>query len=201
VPRWLPCALLILCSFPLGAQEAVRYVSDELAVTLRRDRGGDSPSAGVLMSGARVEVLETDPASGYARVRTADGRDGWVLERYLKAQPIARDRLQREERQRVEAEAALRQLQQEHARLKEDYARVTAGRPAPAPEELVRENAALRAAAQDLEQQNKRIRQQYDAERETRNTLVIGGILVGGGFLLALIVDWLRPRRRRWGEL
>lgn len=201
MPRWLPCALLVLCSLPALAQEAVRYVSDELAVTLRRDRSGDSPAAGVLMSGARVEVLESDSDSGYARVRTAEGREGWVLERYLKAQPIARDRLQHAERDRAEAEAALKQLQQDHARLKEEHARATAGRPPAAPDELVRENATLRAAAEELQQENQRLRQQYDAERETQNTLVIGGILVGGGFLLALIVEWLRPRRRRWGEL
>lgn len=199
--RWLPGALLVLCSAAVVAQDAVRYVSDELAVTLRREPSGESLAAGVLMSGARVEVLESDPASGYAQVRTADGREGWILERYLKAQPIARDRLQRAERERVEAETALKQLQQEHARLREEHARATSGRPPAAPDELVRENATLRAAAEELQQENQRLRQQYDAERETQNTLVIGGILVGAGFLLALIVEWLRPRRRRWGEL
>jgi SH3 domain protein len=44
-------------------------------------------------SGAELEVLESDAESGYSRVRTGGGTEGWVLTRYLMSEPAARDQL------------------------------------------------------------------------------------------------------------
>jgi SH3 domain protein len=194
--------LLMLLVVPaLGqAQDSVRYISDELAVTLRQHKDPASQALGLLTSGARLELLESDEASGYARVRTTDGREGWVLERFLKRAPIARDRVQQLERQLAESQAALKQLQAAHAELSEQHAALSAGRPV-APQELVRENEALRLAMAESEREREGVLRRYDAERATQRTLLLGGALVGGGVLLALLLRWLWPRRRGWGDL
>jgi len=46
-------------------------------------------------SGLRLEVLERDADTGYSRVRTAGGTEGWVLSRYLMREPSAREQLQK----------------------------------------------------------------------------------------------------------
>ncbi len=46
-------------------------------------------------SGLRLEVLERDSASGYSRVRTPGGTEGWVLSRYLMSEPSAREQLEK----------------------------------------------------------------------------------------------------------
>ena len=81
--------LLLLLTSAASAQP--RYVSDRLEVTLRTGTSTQHSIIRMVPSGARVEVLETDGASGYSRVRAADGTEGWVLTRYLMEEPAARD--------------------------------------------------------------------------------------------------------------
>jgi len=45
-------------------------------------------------SGTRLEVLERDAETGYSRVRTSGGTEGWVLTRYLMTEPSAREQLE-----------------------------------------------------------------------------------------------------------
>jgi SH3 domain protein len=45
-------------------------------------------------SGTRLEVLERDAETGYSRVRTAGGTEGWVVSRYLMNEPSAREQLE-----------------------------------------------------------------------------------------------------------
>jgi SH3 domain protein len=88
--------LVVLCLLAFAATAAdaqTRYVSDRLEVTLRTGTSTQHSIVRMLPSGTRLEVLETEPASGYARVRTADGVEGWVLSRYLMDQPAAREQL------------------------------------------------------------------------------------------------------------
>jgi SH3 domain protein len=42
----------------------------------------------------QLEVLERDSESGYSRVRTPGGTEGWVLSRYLMNEPSAREQLE-----------------------------------------------------------------------------------------------------------
>lgn len=114
--------LFTLCwTLVAQAQEpasAVRYISDETAITLRQDKGMNAPVAALLKSGTRVEMLEDDKPSGYARVRVAPGREGWVLSRYLSNEPAARERLSALQSQFADQQAALRRLEAENARLR-----------------------------------------------------------------------------------
>jgi SH3 domain protein len=70
------------------------YISDEFSVPLRR-----GPSTGHriviagLRSGAALEVISEDKASGFSQVRTSNGTEGWVETQYLTSQPISREQL------------------------------------------------------------------------------------------------------------
>lgn len=69
------------------------WVSDEFEITLRTGPSTSNAIEAMLPSGAQIEVLERDEASGYSRVRTASGTEGWVLTRYLMDEPSAREQL------------------------------------------------------------------------------------------------------------
>jgi SH3 domain protein len=90
------CYALILWLFAVSAaHSAPAWVSDEFEITLR---SGPSTSHSIQMmvgSGTRLEVLEQGAESGYSRVKTADGKEGWVLTRYLMTQPSAREQIEK----------------------------------------------------------------------------------------------------------
>ena len=70
------------------------WVSDQFEIMLRSGPSTSNAIQLMVDSGTRLEVLERDPESGYSRVRTAGGTEGWVLTRYLMTEPSAREQLQ-----------------------------------------------------------------------------------------------------------
>jgi SH3 domain protein len=87
------CSLaLLLLSANAAAQSA--WVSDEFEITLRSGPSTSNAIQLMLSSGTRLEVLETDAESGYTRVSTQGGTEGWVLSRYLMSEPSAREQLE-----------------------------------------------------------------------------------------------------------
>ena len=71
--------LLLLFSTPILAETL--YVSDVLKLTVRVGKGQDYKIISVIQSGQTVEVLQ--PEGKWAFVRLPDGKEGWVLTRYL----------------------------------------------------------------------------------------------------------------------
>ena len=71
------------------------WVSDQFEITLRSGPSTSNAIQLMVDSGTELEVLERDSESGYTRVRTAGGTEGWVLSRYLMSEPSAREQLQR----------------------------------------------------------------------------------------------------------
>lgn len=121
--QWFLLVLLSMSAWsPLHAQggdsSSTRYISDDTKITLRQDKSLEAPVSGLLSSGTRVELIESDTASGYARVRAGAGREGWVLSRYLTAEPSARERLGKVEAQLAEQREAGRVLSEENERLR-----------------------------------------------------------------------------------
>ena len=70
------------------------WVSDQFEIMLRSGPSTSNAIQLMVDSGTRLEVLERDAESGYSRVRTAGGTEGWVLTRYLMTEPSAREQLQ-----------------------------------------------------------------------------------------------------------
>ena len=86
-------ALLTISPFSF-ADEA--YIRDTLYVPLR---GGESSEHRIIhrgiKSGTLLERIETNEQTGYTRVRTSKGLEGWLLTQYLVDKPIASTQLDR----------------------------------------------------------------------------------------------------------
>lgn len=80
-----------LAVHPANAESA--WVSDRFEITLRSGPSTSNAIQLMLGSGTELEVLERDADSGYSRVRTRGGTEGWVLTRYLMNEPAAREQL------------------------------------------------------------------------------------------------------------
>jgi SH3 domain protein len=63
------------------AMAETMYVSDRLIISLREGKGDDSGLIRYLSTGEHLEVLEV--AEGLLRVRTREGEEGWVREKFL----------------------------------------------------------------------------------------------------------------------
>lgn len=218
------CALIILglnCVFSVSAQSA--YVNDQLEITLRSGESTQHSIVRMLGSGTPLTVLNTNPASGYTHVRLEDGRDGYVLSRYLSDQPIARDRLRR-------AEQTLAELTSRNASVNEEVSelrRARSGAKAQVSdltqrnEALTQELAQIRSTAADalnIDAQNKRLNLKLTetenevarlqlaneqlAARSAQWWFVLGAAAVLLGALLGFMLPRMRWRRRSsWGDL
>jgi SH3 domain protein len=65
---------------PVALAETV-YVSEEFEITMRTGPGTDRKIISLLQSGKALEMMER--GEDWSMVRTVNGREGWVLNRYL----------------------------------------------------------------------------------------------------------------------
>lgn len=63
---------------PLSAEDV--YINDQLRVGIRPEPNNESAPLGVVSTGDKLELLDSD--SGYVMVRTKDGVEGWIKEIY-----------------------------------------------------------------------------------------------------------------------
>lgn len=77
-----------------AAYGAPAWVSDQFEITLRSGPSTSNAIQLMLSSGMQLEVLERDAESGYSRVTTPAGTEGWVLTRYLMNERSAREQLE-----------------------------------------------------------------------------------------------------------
>jgi len=199
------------------------YVSDELSIPIRTGASNQYRILKFLESGTALSVLETDEESGYSRVETPDGKEGWVETSKLMQDKSARDRLvdANQRMQRIKAmEADLKkniadlerqrnELQQQNADLKRDYraledelARLK--KTAAEPILISRQNATLehdlaqeRATTRALEQENLELK-----ERDIKEWFMIGAGVSLGSLFFGLIIPNFKWRRKRdsWSD-
>jgi SH3 domain protein len=74
----------VLCS-ATEVVAASRYVKPSAEVVLRRGEGREYKVIGMVKDGVAVELLET--RDSYALVRLANGKEGWMLKRFLSVDP------------------------------------------------------------------------------------------------------------------
>ena len=215
--------LLLLVCVASTALAETRYVSDRLEITLRTGTSTQYSIIRMLPSGMRLEVLERDAESGYTRVRTPDGTEGWVLARYLMAQPAARDQVAvateraanaslrvTDLEAQVEALSAERDaLQAQRDGLESELAEVRAElerirRVSASAVELDKANRELRTRVAAAEQDGTLLRAEIaELKRNTqRDWFVAGAGVLVLGLVLGLVLPRLRWRRRSgWGDL
>lgn len=86
--------LVILILTAASAWGAPAWVSDEFEIMLRSGPSTSNAIQLMVGSGMQLEVLERDAESGYSRVRTPGGTEGWVLTRYLMNERSAREQME-----------------------------------------------------------------------------------------------------------
>ncbi len=74
---------VVLITTPVSVYADTRYVSDKLVITMRTGAGNEYKIIKTLETGAPVEVLEE--TGKHYKVRTKDGKEGWVLKQYVVA--------------------------------------------------------------------------------------------------------------------
>ncbi|MEJ2453382.1 MAG: TIGR04211 family SH3 domain-containing protein [Candidatus Thiodiazotropha sp.] len=219
-------ALLLLCSIltlPQLTQAETRYVTDVFKITMRSGESTSHKILRMLDSGMAVQVLSTNPDSGYSKVR-AGGGEGYVLTRQLMREPSARDQLANMQREIEALKAApgelrsnLANLQKEHRELSQAYKELetvknkqeqelqsiqrtasNAIRISNERNELRKQVADLTREVEDLKQENRDL-----SNEATRDWFLIGAGVIIAGILIGLILPHLRFQRRRssWGSL
>ncbi|HLF09692.1 MAG TPA: TIGR04211 family SH3 domain-containing protein [Gammaproteobacteria bacterium] len=214
--RWFVLAGLLLAAVAVHAQ--TRYVSDNTVVELRRGPSLEFLIVRSLGAGEAVEVLEEDAENGYSRVRVLDqGTEGWILTRFLTAEPIARERLAVADRNLATARSRVGELEQEVASLTEQLnsTRQELEQIQASHGEVTTELAGIRTASAnvvEIRDQNENLRQRLNdreqdvdrltvenaalARRSSQNWFIVGAGVLFGGIVIGLIVPSLRRKRR-----
>jgi SH3 domain protein len=205
---WLLMAALLAAPWPSAAQDQ-RFVTDHLQVTVRTGPTVDNKIIAVVDSGDSLEVL-SGPQDGWVKVRTPEGKEGWMIERYLQPEPTAALRLEKLDPQNQTllqqneelAEAnqhlqeALNQAQSRVAELEAAYAQLQ--KDAADEVQLKREYQRLQ---EDYQEQSRRLETLSTEVESLRFSNNLKWFLAGAGIL---VVGWLMGlalgrRRRRTG--
>ena len=204
------CLTLILLSSL--SQAETRYVTDVLRLRLRSEKGSDQNILGVVISGQAVDVIQIQDQ--WAQVRLPNGKEGWVLNRYLTAREtkgIILENLQKrydtlkrqttgliednnhlaKENKRLRAE--LNQLEITIKKVKESYENLKTE----AADYLNLKNKNEQTVARLAESDQKLVKLKEEIERlETRQ--MIRWFLSGAGVLLfGVIIGFAAKRQRR----
>ncbi len=199
------------------------YVTDKFEITMRNGMGSQHKILRMLPTGKAMEVLERNDEEGYSLVRLDDGTEGWVLNRYLQSQPVAKDRL-------AATETRMKNLRNSSGELKGDLSELRKQNQAlekensglsKAKAKLEKELATLRKVAADevtiyeenkslkshvlvLERDVDSLKQENSSlkDRSARDWFLVGAAVCLAGIILGLVLPRLKFRRRSgWGDL
>ncbi len=202
------------------ALAATAYVTDSFKAPMRSGHSNAYRIIAYPESGTAMEVLERNKDTGYTKVKTSRGTEGWILTRYLVDTPIAKHRLA--------------QVQKQLADLKKKNQELTAGQnnASQAASELNRQNKALQDTNAKLEKElnyikdvsgnaisiNQRNQQLIEENQQLKNDIDLlssdnerlkndaksqyfmmgaGAILLG--LVLGLVLPSLKPKRKDSG--
>ena len=211
------CAFCVAMCASAGVLAESVWVSDQFEVMLRTGPSTSNAIQLMVTSGSELEILEQDEESGYSRVRTDGGTEGWVLTRYLMREPGAREQLESLTRQLTDATAEGSSMGTQLSAIRSEYD--SAQRQISALEQdkgqLQQEIEDIRRTAANalaIDNQNKTLQQQLtDAEirvsileqendalgsQTTRNWFITGALVLIGGILIGLILPRIKWQKR-----
>jgi len=217
---FLLLSILITTTVVAGEQ---RFVTDQLEITLRSGESTQYQILRMLPSGTPVEVLQSNPESGYSQVRAADGTEGWVISRYLDPRPSARKRLATTEKEVTRLKQLSTDLNAKYNRLLQEKNQLASrlkkfsGDNQQLDRELQRikktsasalaldqENKTLKTKLQQLETEFQLTRQENKTlnDRSDRDWFMTGAGVILLGMLIGLIIPKIRWRRKsNWSSL
>ena len=206
--------LISILSF--AAQAKTQYVSDHLVITVRTGQGAQFQIIKTLESGEHVEVLEVTD-TGYTRIETADGTEGWVRTQYLAEEPVASEKLVKAEAKLLKTRTALNNLKEKFASLSKEHKILSQSQAtlstdkqqldtelarlsevAKKPILLDKQNRELQQKNVTLEKDLQRLNQENYSlkDRSQREWFIAGALVLFGGMILGLLIPKLRGRKR-----
>lgn len=208
---------VFLWGVSLTARAEKSYASDQVEVLMRTGPSQQHAIVRMLKSGAALEVLERDQNKGYSRVRTAGGTEGWVLSRYLMADPAARELLEK-----LSSDFSGSDNRSDSIRAQADLVRHEFGMQKKRAETLEKDNKRLEAELSRIRQlsanavqlngENQEMRQQVadlkikldELEQENhvlsgqieREWFYAGALVLFAGLFLGLVIPRIQWRKR-----
>jgi SH3 domain protein len=210
-------SLLSVLLFAGAACAESAWVSDQFEITLRSGPSTSNAIELMLDSGTKLEVLERDPESGYSRVRTSGGMEGYVLTRYLMNEPAAREQLANLTSQLTSEASRGSSLNSQLSAIRSQYESATRQietleRQKSDLEEELAEIKRTAANVLSINNQNKQLREQLASEeirvatleqenreltsQTTRYWFMSGALVLVVGMILGLWLPRIRWQRR-----
>ncbi|MBA3029930.1 MAG: TIGR04211 family SH3 domain-containing protein [Desulfobacteraceae bacterium] len=205
----LTVALFLMIASPVRAESF--YISDNVDIDVRTGQGYDYRIIALMHPGDRVETLKNE--DGWSLVRLENGKEGWMLSRFLTksrpAGPVLLD-LQKEHRELQEEyskainentgfklenetlKTALDQKESERAAALESYEALKKGST-----EFLEVSQTLDAANKELSSLKKRNGELEAVLVKLENGQWTKGLLTGAGILLAGILLGMISRKKR----
>jgi len=209
-------SFFLIVALPFSAQAETQYVSDHLVITVRTGQGAQFQIIKTLESGEHVKVLEVTE-TGYTRIETSDGTEGWVRSQYLAKEPVAKEKLAIAENKLTKSRTALKALKEKFATLSKEHKLLSETQSSLSTDkkqldtelarlneiakkpiildkqnrELQTKNVALEKDLQRLNQENHSLK-----DRSQREWFIAGALVLFGGMILGLIIPKLRGRKR-----
>ncbi len=200
---WL--CLLFLTVAPVWAQSTM-YVTDHLQVTVRSGPSVENKVIHVVNSGERVEALSPEE-DNWIKVRTEDGKEGWMIARYLQEEMPALLKIKKLDPENKTLLTRLEELTQNNQELKKGLGQAQ-GRVA----ELESAYAKLENDASDvlaLRNTHKKLQEDFASQKDSLSTLSteveslrlssnLKWFLAGAGVLVAgWLIGLAMGRRKR----
>lgn len=109
---------LLITSGVYAAKSETAYVTDHIVITLRKGQGTEFQILRTLPSGTPLVIMESNKKTGYTRVHTQDGTEGWVPSQYLSETPSVKDQLEAAQKKLASLETEHKQLLEEASQLR-----------------------------------------------------------------------------------
>lgn len=206
-------AMILVVLTAAAGMAQTKYVSEDFEITMRTGPGTDHKIIAMVPSGRELEVIE--PGNDWSMVRLSNGREGWVLSRYLTSEMPSTVKLKR-------LETEYQSLQEQNQALKEKFSKVSADgsnlgielrqtqqqlkSTESAYEALKRDSAdfikfkaTYEKNLKELNENRTKAEQLETDLKKLASSQLIEGILYGGGLvIIGFITGWLmkKPKRR-----
>ncbi len=200
------------------------YIKDTLYVSMREGPGNEYPVVKILKTGDVLTFVEFSDDKQYIKVRTHEGVEGWLSEKYLTDSPVAmlqltkmENRVNRLSKENTamkteltelrtkfaELDTEARRLSKENERLREENERMSEISSNPIAvanknDELRNKNVALE---KELSMKSQEL--QVLQDRSDREWFIIGAGVLAGGVALGLLMPSFRRKGKKdnWSSL
>ena len=188
--------LLALFSVPSFAQQF--YVADKLFTYMHSGPSAQYRIIGSVDAGDKIQLIQSDKASGYTQIVDDRGRKGWVQSKFITSTESMAVRLPRLEKELSEVKAKLASAESDANREKEglvESLEIRSGQVS----ELEQNYSDMMSKFSAAQGQIRELSAKLDTQKEDllmKYFLYGGGVMVGGIFF-GIILPHIIPKRRK----